>query len=81
MTHALALADLREVRGVQMHRLVMYFCVHLCTSPSNDFTAVACSNNQHLCDVNRFNHGTMYTIIVTRIERATALWANNAGEV
>ena len=25
--------------------LVMYFCVHICTSPSNDYTAVACSNN------------------------------------
>ena len=23
----------------------MYFCIHNCTSPSNDFTAVACSNN------------------------------------
>ena len=43
-------ADLGEVRGVQMHplwRLVMYFCVHNCTSPSNDYAAVACiSNNQ-----------------------------------
>ena len=26
-------------------RLVMYFCVHICTSLSNDYTAVACSNN------------------------------------
>ena len=26
--------------------LVMYFCVHIYTSPSNDYTAVACSNNQ-----------------------------------
>ena len=26
-------------------RLVMYFCVHNCTSPSNDYAAVACSNN------------------------------------
>ena len=25
--------------------LVMYFCVHNCTSPSNDYAAVACSNN------------------------------------
>jgi len=24
----------------------MYFCVHIYTSPSNDYTAVACSNNQ-----------------------------------
>jgi len=28
-------------------RLVMYFCVHNCTSPSNDYAAVAyISNNQ-----------------------------------
>ena len=27
-------------------RLVMYFCVHNCTSPSYDYAAVACSNNQ-----------------------------------
>ena len=26
-------------------RLVMYFCVHICTSQSNDYTAVAFSNN------------------------------------
>ena len=26
-------------------RLVVYFCVHNCTSPSNDYAAVACSNN------------------------------------
>ena len=24
---------------------VMYFCVHNCTSPSNDYAGVACSNN------------------------------------
>ena len=24
----------------------MYFCIHICTSPSNHYTAVACSNNQ-----------------------------------
>ena len=26
-------------------RLAMYFCIHNCTSPSNDYAAVACSNN------------------------------------
>ena len=26
--------------------LVINFCVHICTSPSNDYTAVACSNNK-----------------------------------
>jgi len=26
-------------------QLVMYFCTHNCTSPSNDYAAVACSNN------------------------------------
>ena len=37
----------------QMHppphlwRLVMYFCIHNCTSPSNDYAAVACNNNNH----------------------------------
>ena len=36
-------ADL--VRGVQMHRLVMYFCVRNCMSPSNDYATVAYSNN------------------------------------
>ena len=25
--------------------VVMYFCIHNCTSPSNDYAAVACSNN------------------------------------
>jgi len=38
----------RGVRGVQMHplwRLVMYFCVNNWTSPSNDYAAIACSNN------------------------------------
>ena len=28
-----------------MHRLVMHFCVHNCKSSSNDYAAVACSNN------------------------------------
>ena len=35
------------VRGVQitpLWQLVMYFCVHNCTSPSNNYAAVACSN-------------------------------------
>ena len=31
------------VRG--MWQLVMYFCINNCTSPSNDYTAVECSNN------------------------------------
>ena len=26
-------------------QLVMYFCINKCTSPSNDYTAVECSNN------------------------------------
>ena len=37
-------ADLRGVREVQMQ--ILYFCVRNCTSPSNDYTAVAYSNNQ-----------------------------------
>ena len=44
-----AVADLRGVhlgcKCTPLWRLVMYFCVHICTSPSNDYTAVACSNN------------------------------------
>ena len=35
--YALSVADLGGVRGV----LVVYFCVHNCTSPSNDY---ACSS-------------------------------------
>ena len=41
-------ADLGGVRGVQMHPPLAasnVFCVHNCTSPSNDYAAVACSNN------------------------------------
>ena len=43
-----AVADLGGVRGVQMHPPLAasnVFCVHNCTSPSNDYAAVACSNN------------------------------------
>ena len=43
-----SVVDLGGVRGVQMHplwQLVMYFCVHNFTSTSNDYAAVACSNN------------------------------------
>ena len=41
-------------------RLVMYFCVHNCTSPSNDYAGVACSNNnqaqlQFLTDLETFD--------------------------
>ena len=41
-------ADLGGVRGVQMHPPLAasnVFCVYNCTSPSNDYAAVACSNN------------------------------------
>ena len=43
-----AVADLGGVRGVQMHPPLAasnVFCVHNCTSPSNDYAAVAYSNN------------------------------------
>ena len=43
---SISVADLRGVRGCKcthLWRLVMYFCVHICTSPS--YTAVTCSNN------------------------------------
>ena len=41
-------ADLGGVRGVQMHPPLAasdVFCVHNCMNPSNDYAAVACSNN------------------------------------
>ena len=34
-----------RVGSTPLCRLVVYFCVHNCTSPSNDYAAVACSNN------------------------------------
>ena len=46
--HMVTVADLGGVRGVQMHPPLAasnVFCVHNCTSPSNDYAAVACSNN------------------------------------
>ena len=45
---ALPMADLggvRECKCTPLWWLVMYFCVHNCTTPSNDYAAVACSNN------------------------------------
>ena len=49
MKHKLyPVADLGGVRGVQMHPPLAasnVFCVHNCTSPSNDYAAVACSDN------------------------------------
>ena len=47
-TYHTTVADLGGVRGVQMHPPLAasnVFCVHNCTSPSNDYAAVACSNN------------------------------------
>ena len=44
----IAVVDLGRVRGCKctpLWQLVMYFCVHNCTSPSNDYATVACSNN------------------------------------
>ena len=42
------MADLGGVRGctcTPLWQLLMHFCVNNCTSPSNDYTAVECSNN------------------------------------
>ena len=42
------MADLGGIRGVQMHPYLAassVFCVHNSTSPSNDYAAVAYSNN------------------------------------
>ena len=35
----------RECKCTPLWQLVMYFSVHNCTSSSNDYAAVACSNN------------------------------------
>ena len=40
-----SVADLGGVRGVQMHPPLAASNVHDCTSPSNDYGAVACNNN------------------------------------
>ena len=32
---------------IPLWRLVMYFCVHIAMSTSNDYTAVVCSNNNY----------------------------------
>ena len=48
LAHYQAVADSGGVRGCKctpLWQLVMYFCVNSCTSPSNDYTAVECSNN------------------------------------
>ena len=50
-TRLTSMVYLRGVRGhkcTPLWRLVMYFCVHNCTSPSNDHAAVACSNNNQI---------------------------------
>ena len=48
-THCMRVLHSGGFREVQMHPplwwLIMYFCVHNCTSPSNDHAAMACSNN------------------------------------
>ena len=49
--HTVTVADLGRGGGgggasaTPLWQLVMYFCDHNCTSPSNDYAAVACSNN------------------------------------
>ena len=49
MTAALLSGGFRGVRGVQMHLPLAdssIFCVRNCSSPSNGYAAVACSNNK-----------------------------------
>ena len=41
LSHVTTVAD----SGGVLWQPVMYFCVNSCTSPSNDYTAVECSNN------------------------------------
>jgi len=41
-----SVADLGGYKCTPLWWLVIYFCLHNCTSPSNDYAAVACSNNQ-----------------------------------
>jgi len=38
---------------------LMYFCVHNCMSPLNDYAAVACSNNNQV-DMGRFKMNTWF---------------------
>ena len=50
--------------AVQMHHhpwwLVMNFCILICVSPSNDYTAVACSNNQAV------SHSCISSLLISR---------------
>ena len=59
-------ADLGGVRGVQMHPPLAasnVFCVHNCTSPSNDYAAVTCSNN------NQAQLQLAYQFLIRRLTR------------
>ena len=44
-------------------RLVMYFCLHNCTSPSNDYAGMACSNNNHAGIV---THSRISSLLISR---------------
>ena len=60
------MADLGGVRGVQMHPPLAasnVFCVHNCTNPSNDYAAVACSNNNQACTV---THSRISSLLISR---------------
>ena len=53
-------------RGVQVHPLwllVMYVCEYNCTSPSNDYAAVACSNNSLHATV---THSCIGSLLISR---------------
>ena len=43
--HVLISGGFRGCKCTPLWRFVMHFCVHNCTSPSNDYAAVACGNN------------------------------------
>ena len=61
--HTYTVADLGRGKGTPLWRLVMYFCVNNCTSPSNDYTAVACSNNNQ---AQLYTHSRISSLLISR---------------
>jgi len=47
-------------------QLVMYFCVHNCTSPLNDYAAVACSSGMHQQQPGTVTHSRISSLLISR---------------
>ena len=63
------MADLGGVRGVQMHPPLAasnVFCVHNCTSPSNDYAAVACSSGMQQQQPGTVTHSRISSLLISR---------------